>query len=107
MLPGNITLQEFLEHDGAAAGVQTDRSLHLHQLEQADSRGRITYWQRHSPYEWTHLPHRSKNRKPRIFPELQLGCRRLVPFTIRTRASTLAVSTNTKHSIPTRIAQTV
>jgi len=93
MHPGNFTFQEFLEHDGGAAGVQTDRCLHLHQLEHADSRGRITHWQRHSPYEWTDLPHRSKNRKIRNFPELQLGCRQLVSFTVRTRASAPAVST--------------
>lgn len=48
MRPGSFTFQEFLEHDGAAAGVQTDRCLHPHQLEHADSRGRITHWQRHS-----------------------------------------------------------
>jgi len=56
MRPGNFTFQEFLEHDGAVAGVQTDRCLHLRQLDHADSRGRIAHWQRHSPYEWTTTP---------------------------------------------------
>jgi hypothetical protein len=91
---GNFTFQEFLEHDGAVAGVQTDRRLYLHQLEHADSRGRITHKQRHSPYEWIDLPHSSKDRKTRNFPELQLGCCQLVPLTVCIKAIAPAVSTH-------------
>ena len=105
MRPGNLTFQEFLEHDDAAAGVQTDRCLHLHQLEHADMSelptGSVTAHMNGLIY-YTAL----RIAKLANFQNYSLAVASLCHSLSALEPQHLQCG-HTQHSIPTRIAQTV